>query len=118
MMRRRPCRRASEKTRLSQSGDPPGALDQVFDDVSFTFDLEVQVTMEAGNWGSTSGSVRVTDPGAAFGLDALVQGMTAWHHMEDHSPVWTITRERTGTVHVGGSPSQVSFTVDQTMDFA
>jgi len=43
MMRRRPCRRASEKTRLSQSGDPPGALDQVFDDVSFTFDLEVQV---------------------------------------------------------------------------
>jgi hypothetical protein len=90
--------------------------DHVPDDVSFTFDLDgCKFMMEEGNWGSTSGSVRVTDPGAAFGLDALVQGMTAWHHMEDHSPPWTVSHERTGTVHIGGSPSEVTFTIDQTM---
>jgi len=41
--------------------------------------------------------VRRSPPGAPPGLgEHSVQGMTAWHHMEDHSPVWTITRERTG----------------------
>jgi hypothetical protein len=92
--------------------------DHVPDDVLFTFDLDgCKFTMDA-NWGSSSGSVRVTDPGTAFGLDALAQGMTAWLHLADHDPVWTISRARTGTLHVAGSPSQVTFAVDQTMVFS
>jgi hypothetical protein len=93
--------------------------DEVPDDLEFTFDLDgCKFTMDAGNWGSSSGSVRVTDPGVAFGLDLVVQGMTAWTHLADHVPVWTISRSRTGTVHVAGSPSQVTLTVDQTMGFS
>jgi hypothetical protein len=92
--------------------------DEVPDDLRFTFDLDgCKFTMSAGNWGSSSGSVRVIDPGATFGLDAEVQAMTSWTHLADHSPVWTISRERTGTVHLAGNPTQVTFTVAQTMVF-
>jgi hypothetical protein len=92
--------------------------DYVPDNLLFTFDLDgCKFMMDAGNWGSMSGSVRITDPGGAFGFDAVVQGMTAWTHLEDHEPVWTISRERTGTIHAAGSAAQVTFTVSQTMAF-
>lgn len=93
--------------------------DQVPDDATFTFDLDgCKFTWDqSGSWGSSSGAVRVTDPGAAFGLDAVVQAMTAWTHLADHTPPWTISREHTGTLHVAGSPAQVTFTVDQTLVF-
>jgi len=92
--------------------------DQVPDNVLFTFDLDgCRFMMDAGNWGSSSGSVRVTDLGTAFGYDALVQGMTAWTHLADHVPVWTISRERTGTAHIAGSATQVTAAIDQTMVF-
>jgi hypothetical protein len=90
--------------------------DEVPDDARFTFDIDgCKFTMDAGNWGSSSGSVRVTDPGAAFGFDAVVLGMTAWTHLADHVPAWTISRERTGTLHVAGTPAAVTITVAQTM---
>jgi hypothetical protein len=90
--------------------------DHVPDDVRFTFDLDgCKFTMDAGNWGSISGAIRVTDAGTAFGFDALVQGLTAWYHMADHVPVWTVGRERSGTLHLTGSPAQVAFTIDQGM---
>jgi hypothetical protein len=90
--------------------------DQVPDDALFAFNVDgCRFTMDAGNWGSTSGSIRITDPGAAFGFDALFQGLTGWMHLADHVPVWTITREHTGTAHGGGSPAQVTLTIDQTM---
>jgi hypothetical protein len=92
--------------------------DQVPDDATFTFDLDgCKFTTGGDNWGSTSGSVRVTDPGAAFGLDFLAQAMTVWSHMADHVPVWTISHERTGTAHIGGSAAQPTLTVAQTMVF-
>jgi hypothetical protein len=110
-------------------GGPPGCVttdpsplvdsdhDAVPDDARFTFDLDgCRYTWdEPGAWGSTSGAVRVTDPGTAFGFDAVQEGLTSWAHLTDSTPPRDIVRSHSGTTHVSGSEAETTFTSDLTV---
>jgi hypothetical protein len=110
-------------------GGPPGCVtidplpmvdsdhDGVPDDLRFSFDLNgCRYTVdEPGAWGSTSGAVRVTDPGAAFGFDAVLEEYAVWAHLTDSTPPRDIVRSHSGETHVSGSEAAVAFSTDQTV---
>jgi hypothetical protein len=92
--------------------------DGVPDDLVFTHSLEgCKFTLDAGSWGSTSGTIHVTDAGAAWGFDATLTALARWSHQANDDSPRTFTWAHTGTTHVSGSGTQVGFAVDHDVLF-
>ncbi|MGD8276806.1 MAG: hypothetical protein PVH00_02215 [Gemmatimonadota bacterium] len=100
---------------MTREPEPPADSDAdgVPDDARYTFSLEpCKTTFDDGGWVSNAGSIRVTDPGAAFGMNVYNDGYGYWsHYTEDGQPL-TAGRVHTGTTQVAGSASAVSFSID------
>lgn len=92
--------------------------DGVPDDRRYTFSLEgCKFTLGNGGWGSTSGRIRIVDPGPAWGFQASLEAYGYWSYLPDNDPPWTVSREHTGTTTLSGSAPAPAFSLDHAVLF-
>lgn len=92
--------------------------DGVPDDLTYVFSLDgCRYDLEGGSWGSTSGTARIVDPGASWGMDVTLQDYGYWTHLAQEDPPRTLSREHTGTTHLSGSGLDVAFGIDHDVRF-
>lgn len=101
---------------ISATDDLDG--DGVPEEADFTFSSSgCHFTFDNG-WGTTAGSIHVTDPGVSFGFASTLNGIayTLSVEAQDDDPAETRVRTLNGTRTVAGSPSQMTLT--QNVDVA